>query len=178
MFACYAFNEELSMVKKKWHGAPLCWQVKCPCVQVQQQLMTLLFLFLFYIKLNISFWLSAAHQQSHIYLSPSLCRQLRNELLTPRNWLWHQVCPISKPSRAQDCSAHQQTIVKKKKKNTSAFQTTVSLRLGGGVQTETIRFPSEEWSSFQCHFYILSHSLSPAHWDCRCYLLPSVYLKC
>lgn len=42
----------------------------------------------------------------------------------------------------------------------------------------TIRVPSEEWSSFQCHFYILSHSLSPVRRDSRCYLLPCVYLKC
>lgn len=48
----------------------------------------------------------------------------------------------------------------------------------GGVQTETIRFPSEGWSSFQWHFYILSHSLSPAHWDFWCYLSPNVYFKC
>lgn len=74
----------------------------------------------------------------------------------------------------RDCGVHQQTIVN----STAVFQTTVSLRLGGGVQTATIMVPSEEWSSFQWHFYILSHSLSPAHWDRRCYLLSSVYLKC
>lgn len=58
-------------------------------------------------------------------------------------------------------TSHQQT----SPKSIGRFQTTASVKLGGGVQTATIRVPSEEGSSFQCHFYILSHSLSPVHGD-------------
>lgn len=124
---------------------------------VQQQLMTLCVYIFFF-----------SHLTQHIFLIIScssavkfICFYLSAGSWEISYWLQGTYCDIR---------------VVLKCTSTDDKQTTVSLRLGGGVQTETIRFPSKEGSSFQCHFYILSHSLSPVHWDYRCYLLPSVYL--
>ena len=148
---------------KDWNRSAFNYQVKTSCVAHSELLVgtTFICLYLQYLKAEICV---ISDSTQHFQHSNALIRFSAHNFTT----VWQLSNVWSHGSAAR---VHQQTIVN----SISGFQTTVSLKVGGGVQTATITVPSEEWSSFECHFYILSHSLSPAHWDCWCYLLPNVF---
>lgn len=87
----------------------------------------------------------------HFFAQPIACTSGRSELVCKLNMrLWKRRCwghrkGLLQIFWVQKWGTHQQTI-------NHVSDHSVSCGLGGGVQTETIRFPSKDPSRFQCHF--------------------------